>query len=80
VRNFRPRAERLTRQPDGSAFIAITGLQGHLIVGGGPPLAADVGRIVLFVSSPTDMDPDLIFQAGQFNDGPFPQLCDVLAP
>jgi hypothetical protein len=39
-----------------------------------------VGRIVLFVSSPTDMDPDLIFQAGQFNDGPFPQLCDVLAP
>ena len=49
-------------------------------MGGGPPLAADVGRIVFFFSSPTDMDPDLIFQAGQFNDGPFPQLCAVLAP
>ena len=39
-----------------------------------------MGRIVFFFSSPTDMDPDLIFQAGQSNDGPFPQLCDVLAP
>jgi hypothetical protein len=31
-------------------------------------------------SSPTDTEPDLIFQAGQFIDGPFPQLCDVRAP
>jgi hypothetical protein len=75
-----PSVEHLTVHPDGSATLTITGLSGHLIVGGGPPLAADVGRIVFFFSSPTDMDPDLIFQAGQFNDGPFPQLCGVLAP
>jgi hypothetical protein len=75
-----PSVEHITFNPDGSATLTITGLSGHLITGGGPPLAADVGRIVFFFSSPTDMDPDLIFQAGQFNDGPFPQLCDVLAP
>jgi hypothetical protein len=70
----------LTFNPDGSATVAITGLQGHLIVGGGPPLAADVGRLVLFFSGPEDEEPDIRFQAGKFNFGPFPQLCDVLAP
>jgi hypothetical protein len=64
---------------DGSEFVTITGLQGHLVVGGGPPVAVDVGRLVLFFSSPEDEDPDVLFQAGQFNMGPFPQLCDVLA-
>ena len=75
-----PSVEHITFNSDGSATLTITGLSGHLITGGGPPLAADVGRIVFFFSSPTDMEPDLIFQAGLFNDGPFPQLCDVLAP
>jgi hypothetical protein len=75
-----PSVEHITFNADGSATVAITGLSGHLVTGGGPPLAADVGRIVFFFSSPTDTEPDLIFQAGQFNDGPFPQLCDVLAP
>lgn len=74
-----PAVEHITINPDGSATIAITGLQGHLIVGGGPPLAADVGRIVFFFSSPDDEEPDILFQAGQFSFGPFPQLCDVLA-
>jgi hypothetical protein len=59
--------------------IAVTGLQGHLIVSGGPPQAADVGRLVLFVSGPEDEESDLLFQAGKFNFGPFPQICDVLA-
>jgi hypothetical protein len=75
-----PSVEHVTLNPDGSSVVTITGLQGHLIVGGGPPLAADVGRLVLFFSSPTDEEPDIIFQAGPFNAGPFPQLCDVLAP
>jgi hypothetical protein len=75
-----PSVEHFTFNPDGTATLTITGLSGHLITGGGPPQAADVGRIVFFFESPTDMDPDLVFQAGQFNDGPFPQLCDVLAP
>ena len=75
-----PSVEHTTINPDGSVTVTITGLSGHLITGGGPPQAADVGRIVFFFSSPTDEEPDLIFQAGQFNDGPFPQLCDVLAP
>lgn len=75
-----PSVEHITFNPDGSATLTITGLSGHLITGGGPPLAADVGRVVFFFSSPDDEEPDLLFQAGQFNDGPFPQLCDVLAP
>ena len=75
-----PSVEHITFNPDGSATVTITGLSGHLITGGGPPLAADVGRVVLFFSDPDDEEPDLLFQAGQFNDGPFPQLCDVLAP
>ena len=74
-----PSVEHVTINPDGSALLAITGLSGHLIVGGGPPLAADVGRIVFFFSGPEDEEPDIIFQAGQFNMGPLPQLCDVLA-
>ena len=45
-------------------------------MGRGPPLAADVGRIVFFLSGPEDDEPDIIFQAGNFNMGPFPQLCD----
>jgi hypothetical protein len=75
-----PSVEHVSIHPDGSATVTITGLQGHLIVGGGPPLAADVGRVVLFFSGPDDEEPDIIFQAGPFNAGPFPQLCDVLAP
>jgi hypothetical protein len=75
-----PSVEHITFNPDGSATLTITGLSGHLITGGGPPLAADVGRVVFFFSGPDDEEPDLLFQAGQFNDGPFPQLCDVLAP
>lgn len=74
-----PGVEHVTINPDGSAVVTVTGLQGHLIVRGGPPLAADVGRIVFFYSGPEDEDPDIIFQAGKFNLGPFPQLCDVLA-
>jgi hypothetical protein len=74
-----PSVEHVTINPDGSAVLAITGLSGHLIVGGGPPLAADVGRIVFFFSGPEDEEPDILFQAGQFNMGPLPQLCDVLA-
>lgn len=72
-------AEHVTINPDGSAVVAVTGLQGHLIVGGGPPAAADVGRLVLFFSGPEDEEPDILFQAGKFNFGPFPQLCDALA-
>jgi hypothetical protein len=74
-----PAPLHLTFNPDGSVVATITGLQGHLIVGGGPPQASDVGRIVFFFSGPEDEEPDILFQAGSFNFGPFPQLCDVLA-
>jgi hypothetical protein len=69
----------ITFNPDGSAVVTITGLQGHLIVGGGPPLAADVGRIVFFFGEGLMGPGEIIFEAGNFNLGPFPQLCDVLA-
>jgi hypothetical protein len=72
-----PSVNHATINPDGSAVMAITGLSGHLIVGGGPPQAVDVGRIVFFFSGPEDEEPDVIFQAGQFSFGQF--LCDVLA-
>jgi hypothetical protein len=74
-----PSVNHARTNPDGSAVVAITGLSGHLIVGGGPPQASDVGRIVFFFSGPEDEEPDIIFQAGNFNMGPFSQLCDVLA-
>ena len=74
-----PSVEHVTINPDGSAVVAVTGLSGPLIAGGGPPLATDVGRIVFIFSGPEDEEPDLVFQAGKFNGGPFPQLCDVLA-
>jgi hypothetical protein len=74
-----PAPLHLTYNPDGSVVATITGLQGHLIVGGGPPQASDVGRIVFFFSGFGDEEPDILFQAGKFNFGPFPQLCDVLA-
>jgi hypothetical protein len=43
----------------------------------GPPQAVDVGRIVFFFSGPEDEEPDVIFQAGQFDLGQ--SICDVLA-
>jgi hypothetical protein len=72
-----PSVNHLTINPDGSAVMAITGLSGHLIVGGGPPQAVDVGRIVFSFSGPEDLEPDIIFQAGKFTFGQF--ICDVLA-
>jgi hypothetical protein len=71
--------EHVTINPDGSATVTITGLQGHLVGIGGPPMASDVGRLVFFFSGPDDEEPDLLFEAGKHNFGPFPQLCDVLA-
>jgi hypothetical protein len=71
--------EHHTFNPDGSVTITITGLQGHIVGIGGPPVASDVGRLVFFFSGPEDEEPDLLFEAGSHNFGPFPQLCDVLA-
>jgi hypothetical protein len=80
IATLAPATEHVRINPDGSAVIAVTGLQGHLIVGGGSPQAADVGRLVVFVTGPEDEESDVLFQAGKFNFGPFPQVCDVLAP
>jgi hypothetical protein len=71
--------EHITFNPDGSVTVAVTGLQGHIVGIGGPPGASDVGRLVLFFSGPDDEEPEVLFEAGNHNFGPFPQLCDVLA-
>jgi hypothetical protein len=75
-----PSVVHFTFNPDESVVLTVTGLSGHLIVGGGPPLASDVGRIVFFFSGPEDEEPDILFEAGMFSGGPIPELCDVLAP
>jgi hypothetical protein len=64
--------EHITFNPDGSVTVAVTGLQCHLVGVGGPPLASDVGRLVFFFSGPDDEEPDLLFEAGKHNFGPFP--------
>ena len=71
--------EHVTFNPDGSFVVKSTGLVGHVIVGGGPPLAVDVGRIVLLYDGPEDDEPELLDHAGQLSGGPFPALCEALA-
>jgi hypothetical protein len=65
---------------DGSATVYITGLTGRLTVPGQGLVTADVGRLVLFFDSPTDENPDVLFEAGQHDNGPAPELCTILSP
>ena len=70
-----------TLDPDtGSATVTLTGLSGHLIVPGQGVVAQDSGRIVLFFEDPEDQEPDVLFESGRLDGGPFPALCDILAP
>jgi hypothetical protein len=64
--------------PDGSATLAFNGLTGRATVPGQGLVAADVGRLVLFFEDENDVDPDVIFEAGRHDNGPFPGLCSVL--
>jgi hypothetical protein len=73
-----PAMDKTTYNADGSFTVAINGLLGHLVVPGEGQTAADVGRIVLYFSGPDDEQPDIMFQAGQSNNGPLPQLCELL--
>ena len=68
---------KFTLNPDGSATVAITGLQGRSTVPGAGLVAADVGRLVLRFASPTAA-PEVLFEAGQQGGGPFPALCPYL--
>jgi hypothetical protein len=60
--------------------VAVTGLGGHLIVPGQGVVAQDSGRFVLFFEGPDDEEPDVLFEGGRADGGPFPALCEVLAP
>ena len=64
---------------DGSATVAVIGLVSRLTVPGEGLIAADVGRSVLFFESPTDQEPDVLFQAGKHDDLTA-ALCEALAP
>jgi hypothetical protein len=73
--------EHLTLDPEtGSATITLTGLLGHLVVRGQGVAAQDSGRIVLFFEGPEDEEPDVLFERGNLGGGPFPALCEILAP
>jgi hypothetical protein len=64
--------------PDGSATLVFNGLTGRATVPGEGLVAADVGRLILFFEDENDVDPDVIFEAGRHDNGPFPGLCFVL--
>ena len=64
----------------GSMTVAVTGLGGHLIVPGQGVVAQDSGRLVLFFEGPEDEEPDVLFEGGRADGGPFPALCGILAP
>ena len=73
--------EHLTLDPEtGSATVTLTGLLGHLVVRGQGIAAQDSGRIVLFFEGPEDEEPDVLFEGGRLDGGPFPALCAILAP
>ena len=73
--------EHLTLDPEtGSATLTLTGLLGHLLVRGQGIAAQDSGRIVLFFEGPEDEEPDVLFERGRLSGGPFPALCEILAP
>jgi hypothetical protein len=73
--------EHLTLDPEtGSATLTLTGLLGHLLVRGQGIAAQDSGRIVLFFEGPDDEEPDVLFEGGRLSGGPFPALCEILAP
>ena len=63
----------------GSMTVAVTGLA-HLVVPGQGVAAQDSGRFVLFFESPDDEEPDVLFEGGRADGGPFPALCEILAP
>lgn len=73
--------EHVTLDPEtGSATVTLTGLLGHLVVRGQGVAAQDSGRIVLFFEGPDDEEPDVLFEGGRLGGGPFPALCEILAP
>jgi hypothetical protein len=41
-------------------------------------VTVDVGRLVLLFEDEADTDPEIIFEAGRHDFGPFPALCDVI--
>ena len=68
-------SNHVTLHADGSATVMVTGLQGRVMTPDG--LVADVGRLV--ISFPADGPPTLISVSGLFSDGPFPEVCALLA-
>ena len=63
---------------DDTATLTINGLTGKATIPGSGRVAADVGRLVLFFEGPDDVDPDVIFEAGHHDNGPFPLICSAL--
>lgn len=69
----------VTLHDDGSATVAVTGLQGHLKSPDGGHVRADVGRLVLAIPADPSQPVELLQASGQFSGGPFPDACDLLS-
>src|SRR5262245_33898425 len=63
---------------DGTSTITFNGLTGKVTIPHQGEVAAAVGRIVFFFDGPDDEEPDVIFESGHRDDGPFPTLCSYL--
>lgn len=71
----------LTLNDDGSATVAVTGVQGRVKSAEGG-IVADIGRMVLFIPDFWGGSPDTLVSFVGRTDGeggPFPEICDLLA-
>lgn len=71
--------DKVSIQPDGSATVMVIGLIGNVRIPGQGVIAHESGRLVLFFTEPTDLEPDVLFEAGPKDDLEA-ALCGALAP
>ena len=72
-------------EEDGSGTLMVMGLVTRLVVPGEGLVFADIGKVTLFFDSPTDTEPDVLFEAGRHDENENGAvvdaiLCEALAP
>jgi hypothetical protein len=70
---------KVTVTSDGATTVAAAGLSSRIVVPGQGVVAIDAGRTVFSYSSPDDVEPDVVFEAGpRTGDTSAPTLCGLL--